>query len=79
MLAWVWARLRDRLSAVDSLLSMVDVTEDYAAHVYVVFTICISTSIRGLKIFDWDRRQGPNSAAIAALSSSYRSGSHRAV
>ena len=34
MLAWVWARLLDRLSAIDSSFSMVHVTEDYAAHFY---------------------------------------------
>ena len=37
MLAWVWARLRDRLSAVDSSLGMVHVTEDYAAHFYDMY------------------------------------------
>ena len=32
MLAGVWARLRDRLSALDSSSSMVEVTKDYATH-----------------------------------------------
>ena len=36
-LAGVWARLRDRLSAVDSSLGMVHVTEDYAAHFYEMY------------------------------------------
>ena len=36
-LAGVWARLRDRLSAVDSSLGMVYVTKDYAAHFYNMY------------------------------------------
>jgi hypothetical protein len=37
MLAGVWARLRDRLSSVDSSYSMVHVTQDYAAHFYDMY------------------------------------------
>lgn len=37
MLAGVWARLRDRLSALDSSFSMVEVTKDYAAHFYDMY------------------------------------------
>ena len=37
MMAGVWARLRDRLSALDSSSSMVEVTLDYAAHFYDVY------------------------------------------
>ena len=37
MLASVWARLRDRLSALDSSSSMVEVTVDYAAHFYDMY------------------------------------------
>jgi len=37
MLAGVWARLRDRLSSVDSSDSMVHVTQDYAAHFYDMY------------------------------------------
>ena len=37
MLAGVWARLRDRLSSVDSSSSIVEVTEQYAAHVYDMY------------------------------------------
>ena len=37
MLAGVWARLRDSLSAVDSSFSMVHVTEDYASHFYDMY------------------------------------------
>jgi len=36
-LAAVWARLRDRLSSVDASSSMVQVTEDYAAHFYDMY------------------------------------------
>ena len=45
MLAGVWARLRDRLSAVDSSSSMVEVTVDYAAHFYDMYVdnLMIST------------------------------------
>ena len=37
MLASVWARLRDRLSALDSSSSMVEVTVDYATHFYDMY------------------------------------------
>ena len=37
MFAGVWARLRDRLSSLDSSLSMVEVTVDYAAHFYDMY------------------------------------------
>ena len=37
MMAGVWARLRDRLSALDSSSSMVEVTVDYAAHFYDMY------------------------------------------
>ena len=37
MMARVWARLRDRLSALDSSSSMVEVTVDYAAHFYDMY------------------------------------------
>jgi len=37
MLAGVWARLRDRLSALDSSSSMVEVTVDYATHFYDMY------------------------------------------
>ena len=37
MLAGVWARLRDRLSSLDSSSSMVEVTVDYAAHFYDMY------------------------------------------
>ena len=37
MLAGVWARLRDRQSAVDSSFSMVHVTKDYAANFYDMY------------------------------------------
>ena len=37
MMAGVWARLRDRLSALDSSSSMVEVTLDYAAHFYDMY------------------------------------------
>ena len=37
MLAGVWARLRDRLSSVDSSSSMVQVTEQYAACFYDMY------------------------------------------
>ena len=41
MLAWVWARLRDSLSAVDSslhmVLSLVHVTKDYADLFYDMY------------------------------------------
>ena len=36
-LAGVWVRLRDRLSAVNSSLCMMHVTEDYAAHFYNMY------------------------------------------
>jgi hypothetical protein len=36
-LAAVWARLRDRLASVDSSSSMVQVTQDYAAHFYDMY------------------------------------------
>ena len=65
-LAWVWARMRDRLSAVDSSLGMVHVTEDYAAHFYDMY-------VNKHEASDW--RQGPNFPALTSLSSS---GSHRA-
>jgi len=34
MIADIWARLRDRLASIDSSTSMVEVTSDYAAHIY---------------------------------------------
>ena len=37
MLASVWARLRDCLSALDSSSSMVEVTVDYATHFYDMY------------------------------------------
>ena len=37
MLAAVWARLRDRLASVDSSSSMIQITEDYAAHFYSMY------------------------------------------
>ena len=37
MLAGVWTRLRDRLKALDSSTSMVEVTNEYAAHFYDMF------------------------------------------
>ena len=37
MLASVWSRLRDRLSALDSSSSMVEVTMDYATHFYDMY------------------------------------------
>ena len=37
MLAGVWARLRDRLSAVNSSFFMVPVTKDYAARFYDMY------------------------------------------
>ena len=37
MMAGVWARLRDCLSALDSSSSMVEVTVDYAAHFYDMY------------------------------------------
>ena len=37
MMAGVWALLRDRLSALDSSSSMVEVTLDYAAHFYDMY------------------------------------------
>ena len=36
-LAAVWARLRDSLASVDSSSSMVQVTQDYAAHFYDMY------------------------------------------
>ena len=36
-MAGVWARLRDRLSALDSSSSMVEVTVDYEAHFYDMY------------------------------------------
>ena len=36
-LAAVWTRLRDRLSSVDSSSSMIQITEDYAAHFYDMY------------------------------------------
>ena len=37
MLQGVWERLRDRLSAIDSSTSMIEVTVDYAAHFYDMY------------------------------------------
>ena len=37
MLKGVWERLRDRLSAIDSSTSMIEVTVDYAAHSYDMY------------------------------------------
>jgi hypothetical protein len=37
MFAGVWARLRDRLSSLDSSASMLEVTVDYAAHIYDMY------------------------------------------
>ena len=37
MLAGVWARLRDRLASVDSSSSMIQITQDYAAHFYAMY------------------------------------------
>lgn len=37
MLKGVWERLRDRLSAIDSSTSMVEVTVDYAAHFHDMY------------------------------------------
>ena len=37
MLTGVWARLRDRLSAIDSSTSMIQVTVEYAAHFYDMY------------------------------------------
>ena len=45
MLAGVWARLRDRLSAVDSSFGMVHVTENYAAHFYISMSTSTKVSI----------------------------------
>ena len=37
MLAAVWARLHNRLASVDSSSSMIQITEDYAAHFYSMY------------------------------------------
>ena len=37
MLSGVWVRLRDRLSAIDSSTSMIEVTVEYAAHFYDMY------------------------------------------
>ncbi len=37
MLENVWAGLRDRLSSLDSSISLVEVTSDFAAHFYDIY------------------------------------------